>query len=724
MNRRMPTRGGLRRYADGGMVGVNKRDTMMPAPQSQKVPVDDPRGTPMSKQWFENYGAGPEHLFLGDRAIPPVGPFAQQSGLPPAPNTNPKGGLADYLPLVGMGAVVGKDLYDWYKNKKGSANLDPNFAKSVESGAMDTTQVNDWIQKDMSTLGERMPMPFMHEDGTVSYVGGDNDFWKKMDSGARNTSGTDAWVEGELNDYGERMPLPSLQLDPSLMDRLGQGAGGAFDLYMGSQQGGIGGAANMLSGAGDLYGSFAGPNAYSGMLGKTGGALGGIGNLYSGLQEGGVGGYTRAASGALQTANTLGLNTGALGSALGKGIPLVGGALGAYGAYNAAKVGDKKGAATQGAMAGASIGSVIPGIGTAVGAVIGGTIGLIGAAFGDKEQPSEAAYGAHKKLDTAASVRNWTPDQVGGAVFESIKSHTKSGNINKFGDVSEMYTAMGITKDAQKNYKNVQDRMGNFIDGVIQTAIQTGGLPSDPAQLRQLDGQQIYYKVVVPALAAKFKESTGQDSKNWTVDKINPDSGSQMQNMLADWTDYTIANWKNKEPAAPARAGNDLAGAVRSAYGKMAFKAKGGLATLNGGGMVPRRGGLSMAMTPSAPADSSTYYRYGVAPQQRPAAPPARQLPPMMQRAMGGLTTYGFNSGGAQRLVKGPGTGRSDDIPARLSDGEYVFDAETVALLGDGSTDEGARRLDALRQKLRMHKGKQLAKGRFSSSAKNPEEYL
>lgn len=85
---------------------------------------------------------------------------------------------------------------------------------------------------------------------------------------------------------------------------------------------------------------------------------------------------------------------------------------------------------------------------------------------------------------------------------------------------------------------------------------------------------------------------------------------------------------------------------------------------------------------------------------------------------------YGFSSGGAQQLVRGPGTGRSDDIPAVLSDGEYVMDAETVALLGDGSTDEGARRLDELRKKLRMHKGKQLSRGNFSSAAKNPEEYL
>jgi hypothetical protein len=74
--------------------------------------------------------------------------------------------------------------------------------------------------------------------------------------------------------------------------------------------------------------------------------------------------------------------------------------------------------------------------------------------------------------------------------------------------------------------------------------------------------------------------------------------------------------------------------------------------------------------------------------------------------------------------VNGPGTGRSDDIPAVLSDGEYVIDAETVALLGDGSSKAGAKKLDELRVKVRKHKGKKLAKGRFSANAKKPEAYL
>ena len=76
------------------------------------------------------------------------------------------------------------------------------------------------------------------------------------------------------------------------------------------------------------------------------------------------------------------------------------------------------------------------------------------------------------------------------------------------------------------------------------------------------------------------------------------------------------------------------------------------------------------------------------------------------------------------RYVKGQGTGRSDDIPARLSDGEYVMDAETVALLGDGSGSAGARRLDEMRRNLRKHKAQNLQKGGFSHKAKQPNQYM
>lgn len=75
-------------------------------------------------------------------------------------------------------------------------------------------------------------------------------------------------------------------------------------------------------------------------------------------------------------------------------------------------------------------------------------------------------------------------------------------------------------------------------------------------------------------------------------------------------------------------------------------------------------------------------------------------------------------------MARGSGSGRDDTIDAKLSDGEYVMDAETVALLGDGSTKAGAERLDAMRMQLRKQKGRQLAKGKFSPNAKSPLAYL
>jgi hypothetical protein len=90
----------------------------------------------------------------------------------------------------------------------------------------------------------------------------------------------------------------------------------------------------------------------------------------------------------------------------------------------------------------------------------------------------------------------------------------------------------------------------------------------------------------------------------------------------------------------------------------------------------------------------------------------------------GGSMGYSRGSSRESFAVEGPGTGRSDDIPAVLSDGEYVMDAETVALLGDGSSKAGAKKLDQMRVNLRKHKGRNLAKGKFSVNAKAPERYL
>ena len=103
----------------------------------------------------------------------------------------------------------------------------------------------------------------------------------------------------------------------------------------------------------------------------------------------------------------------------------------------------------------------------------------------------------------------------------------------------------------------------------------------------------------------------------------------------------------------------------------------------------------------------------------------ARNLPQAMSGELNAAAPVAKARGGIlSRLAEGGGSGRDDTIPARLSDGEYVMDAETVSLLGDGSTKDGARRLDEMRAKIREHKGKSMARGKFSANAKSPLAYL
>ena len=68
--------------------------------------------------------------------------------------------------------------------------------------------------------------------------------------------------------------------------------------------------------------------------------------------------------------------------------------------------------------------------------------------------------------------------------------------------------------------------------------------------------------------------------------------------------------------------------------------------------------------------------------------------------------------------------GRGDTIHAQLSNGEYVIDAETVALLGDGSAEEGARKLDEWRAEIWKQKGGAMSEGKMSPDAQEPSKYM
>ena len=93
--------------------------------------------------------------------------------------------------------------------------------------------------------------------------------------------------------------------------------------------------------------------------------------------------------------------------------------------------------------------------------------------------------------------------------------------------------------------------------------------------------------------------------------------------------------------------------------------------------------------------------------------------------AQGGPSHLGDYSDGG-RLLRGPGDGVSDSIPAsignkrpaRLADGEFVVPARIVSELGNGSTEAGARKLYAMMDRVQKARAKTTGKDRVATDTK------
>ena len=163
-----------------------------------------------------------------------------------------------------------------------------------------------------------------------------------------------------------------------------------------------------------------------------------------------------------------------------------------------------------------------------------------------------------------------------------------------------------------------------------------------------------------------------------------------------------------------------------------AHYADGGIAALADGGM-----GNNMGF-PGAHLDSTQY----AIPTQLPASAQVMNADydaptntytgePIQGMANGGIAGYslgGYAAGGNPRLLKGPGDGMSDNIPAtiggkqpaRLADGEFVVPADVVSHLGNGSTDAGAKHLYNMMDKVRKARTGKMAQGKQI----NPNKFM
>jgi hypothetical protein len=575
-----------RRFASGGLTGYS------PGAQSQKLPG-------VSDIDYEHYGEGPEKLFLGDRSPPAVSLAPRVDKFVPKNPTN-GGGNNSLLPALGLGALAGKDLYDWYQDSQNPAN---------------------------------------------SHIGGTG-----------SQADIEAWNDAQL----QGLDAPDGSALPGWWDAIkgaGQGALGAVGLYGGVKQGGVEGTGAALSGASDISGAL---DPYGLGAGEYGEAAGGAGNVLSGINEGGVKGYGQAAVGGAQVADSFGYDQ------FGNYVPIVGGLLSAYQGINSGDPGGyatAAGGAYQAANAAGLVAAPAAGAGTfAAGSGAAGALGALGTAAPYIAAGFALADLGNKALGTGREGPGWEAFGQG------------------MGDLGITQVAGRVPMIKLPNGQTV--RFGTEVKGqqLFSQGLRDAYLGGGPERTQQ----------ILAAIPPDAK--TGADVEKW---------------------------WKDN----------------RAQFYPPGYKFARGGSVLQEGNMNRRpMGGLSALSPPTLALDNPrSYYRYGASPQPqvRPMPVDPRRMPQFMQpsplqRAAGGGIGFGYNAGGETpaELVRGPGSGRSDDIPARLSDGEYIMDAETVALLGDGSTDEGARRLDELRKRLRMHKGKELSKGKFSSAAKQPEQYL
>lgn len=94
------------------------------------------------------------------------------------------------------------------------------------------------------------------------------------------------------------------------------------------------------------------------------------------------------------------------------------------------------------------------------------------------------------------------------------------------------------------------------------------------------------------------------------------------------------------------------------------------------------------------------------------------------QMPRSGLSSYNPVAPARRRYFAAGGEasgGQDDDVPAMLSEGEYVIPADVVAHLGDGNQESGYSILDQLVGNIRKQKG---APNKLPPKSKPVESYI
>ena len=261
-------------------------------------------------------------------------------------------------------------------------------------------------------------------------------------------------------------------------------------------------------------------------------------------------------------------------------------------------------------------------------------------------------------------------------LFAKIESMPSDDQNKQAAETQRMGGGQTPMTDAQFNAQQAQGQknaegLGNFGESIGQGI---KGLLSQPPMLVQ----------IAQALANGIYGGMSTSSGG-----VSPSSGSPMGGVSSTGTHGQAAAANAAANAAAASGGRGGSGNVGTGGGSTASGVGTGIGGLGGMGGGLKAGGLSDA-----------HYNLG-----------------------------GYSDGG--RLLRGPGDGVSDSIPAvigkkqpaRLADGEFVVPARIVSELGNGSTEAGARKLYAMMDRIQKARGSTVGKGKVAKNSR-AEKYL
>ena len=278
---------------------------------------------------------------------------------------------------------------------------------------------------------------------------------------------------------------------------------------------------------------------------------------------------------------------------------------------------------------------------------------------------------------------NMTP--VPGAAKAQLAQQVKTaaGGIPTNLDMSPVPGAADATKALQAKASTAQ---------AVTPAAQATSAPSaemitDIDKVAQLSAIESAAK---PSILNSLKNFFTQPDKLESLKEIfftRGLSAPDMQKLVLEQTGQNVSIGVAKELA------QELAPTLMRSYGPLAAAGL-GIMGLTGGFEQPEMGEL-----PDAFGGMTGAKLLGMYPEKYGLAQPGQfyQPPPPPGAANGGDIQHFPRKNGA---IYGPGTETSDDIPAMLSDGEFVMTARAVRGAGNGSREAGMRRMYDMMRKF------------------------